>query len=397
MLKCKNIISLLILMACSYGSLAQQISIRGDFSFHEFRLGQEYGVLEDVTTDDLGGVLYLFVDNLALSSDSVVDVVLKDASDSVSTPYAWYSWPGVMNSTNGKFTGITIKGIEAPMTPGDYCKVIVSTVNGAVDSVEIAALHTPELRLANIVPSQDGGSVFLYLRNNGTVDMAVDSIFFNTESYEVTDAQIQVSGTGTVSPGEIEIIELSGPSSYSATALAAIRILYHEVPSSLTYFSSAATRCVDPSFHFGSWHSSGFDASNEYGRKRMRKMGIQMLQGPGNYSLMSDGFNRYHIQTVLEPNFGSPFDVTNAIPVVQQLQDSAMIAVWSIDDEPDLNGKDINQQLDKSLTYMRNDENTSVYINLAMQTKFQRYGFYSDVVGMDHYSAPSAPNIIRKF
>lgn len=384
----------LLFMVLSDFCFGQDISIRTEYAFHAFELGPAYGVLEDVSVEDTGGVLYLFVDNLGVLSDSITQVELQDSSGVVSNPYGWYAWPGVMRAENQMFTGITIKGIEAPLTSGSYCKVIVTSALGAVDSIEISALSAPGLHLANIIPAQDGNSVFIYVRNDGGVDVEIDSIYFNTALFAADDVTVQFSGVNLIKPGEIQIIRLYGDVTYIEPSLAALRIVYHNLPSMVKQYTAAAVRCVHPQFHLGSWHSSGFEWANEYGRKRLRTLGVEMLQGPGNYFEMSDGFNRYHMQTLIEPYFGDPFDATIGIPFIQQLADSAMIAAWSVDDEPDLNGKDIDEQIEKALTYMRYDTNTAVYINLAVQHKFQRYGFYADIVGMDHYAAPSAPNII---
>ena len=376
-----------------YGAAAQ-IHIRHDHAFHGFVLGPQFGVLEDVASVDEGGVLYLFVENHAAVEDSIVNITLKDSADNVYAPYGWYAWPSTMNAANNNFTGITIKGDTLPLRPGSYVKVIVETDNGEKDSIEVNGLKTPALRIGNLVPSQDLTSLYVYLRNEGDSDIQIDSLYYNTEGFEDTDTEITFSGTGTIAPGEMEIIAFNNGDLFEEVSLAAIRIKYIDLGSSDEVFTSAATRIVKPWFSIGTWHSSGFDWANEYGRKRMRRMGIEMLQGPGNYSLMYDGYSRYHMKTIREPGFGDPFDPALAIAEMTPYIDSSFIHTWSVDDEPDLNGKDIDQQLVKSWTYMTNDPNTPVHITLAMQTKYQQYGFYSDIVTMDHYSAPSAPNII---
>ncbi len=65
-----------------------------------------------------------------------------------------------------------------------------------------------------------------------------------------------------------------------------------------------------------------------------------------------------------------------------------------MDDEPDLNNKPIAEELIKNLTYWKSDDNTPSYVNLASQKNFQRYGFYTDVVSMDHYSDDGPPCVI---
>lgn len=159
-------------------------------------------------------------------------------------------------------------------------------------------------------------------------------------------------------------------------------------------YSSAGIRVVEPEFPYGTWHSSGLNPDQVSARKQYQELGITSIHGPGNQYLMQKGYDQFGLRSMYEPSFGSPFDTAVAGQRVRQWAGKKFIHLWNIDDEPDLNGKDIREQVLKNLTYWVNDPNIPSYVNLAVMKKYNRYGWYADVVGMDHYAAPPAPNII---
>lgn len=370
--------------------LGQTVQLKSYSSFHPSYYDAEFGALEDVSEDE-GGILYLFVENASVW-DSIVNVELIGLDGSSYTPYGWHSIPRSLESSEGNFCGLTIKGTENPLVLDAFCKVVIETANGELDSIEINTLKTPELKIANLIPSQSHDTLFIYVRNDGDSPVTINSLDYNNTNYPLPSSLLSILGSVTVLPNEIRILKLFPGFSFETNDPALISLNY--TLSGFEKNTCAVTRIVEPAFKLGSWHSSVYNPENEEGRKNLRRLGMQTFQGPGNYSLMYDGFNRYHLQTIREANFGDPFDPASALLEVSEYADSAMMDVWIIDDEPDLNGKDIASQLQKFETYRRGDTSTSIYINLAVQKKFQRYGFYSDIVGMDHYSAPNAPNII---
>jgi len=395
----RHLPTLLLLAAASTAS-AQSVSILEGSSFHRAVVGQQYGVLEsNPATADNGGVLYVFVANGGPQDDAVTTVTVYDGDGAQLQPDGWLVWPPVMNVANGDMCTVTIKGIGAPLAEGSAVSVVVHTANGASDSIHIAELFTPKLRIANAIPAQDGETLFLYLRNDGTEEALVGGIRVNMMWYpaEVDGVFSPVGGSLTVGPGKVAVFRVTAPGlDLTETAPLALRMRY-DVGSffnSETFWVSAGIRVVPPDLPIGSWHSSGLNPENEEGRKRLRRIGVEMLHGPGNANNMADGFQRYHISTIKEAGFGDPFDPANAASEIQNLGQQGFIKVWSVDDEPDLNGKPIDQQLLKAKAYRDNDPTTNTYVNLAVQKKYQRYGYYTDIVGMDHYAAPSAPNVI---
>ncbi len=375
---------LFLLLSAAVSASAQSVSILEGSCFHRAVVGQTFGVLEsDPATLDNGGVLYVFVQNTGAAPDGIDSITVYNGAGEMVIPDGWLVWPPVMDDANANMSTVTIKGIGSPLAEGDAVSVVVHSTNGAKDSIFIPALETPRLRLANAIPSQDGETLFLYLRNDGNEEVSVEEFFINDQYWSFPEAMTPLIGAG-----KVYILPISGNLDLSETAPLAIRV------KSGAQWVSAGIRVVAPNLSVGTWHSSGLAPENEEGRKRLRRIGVEMLHGPGDANHMADGFQRYHISTIKEAGFGDPFDPANAASEVQTLGQQDFIKVWSVDDEPDLNGKPIDQQLLKAKAYRDNDPTTNTYVNLAVQKKYQRYGYYTDIVGMDHYAAPSAPNVI---
>ena len=145
----------------------QSVSIADGSSFHRAVVGQKYGVLEgDPATVDNGGVLCVFVQNTDDEPDGIDSITVYNGAGEMVVPDGWLVWPPVMDDSNGQMSTVTIKGVEAPLAEGDAVSVVVHSINGARDSIFIPALETPAVRLANAIPSQDGETLFLYLRND---------------------------------------------------------------------------------------------------------------------------------------------------------------------------------------------------------------------------------------
>lgn len=374
----------LLILAASVTASAQSVSILEGSCFHRAVVGQEYGVLEDTSTPDEGGLLYVFVQNTDDEQDGVDSITVYDGAGEVVIPDGWLVWPPVMDADNGNMCTVTIKGIGSPLAEGDAVSVVVHSSNGARDSIHITELTTPKLRIANAIPSQDGETLFLYLRNDGEEDETAYPFIINGHSLEFIPEAVPV-----VPAGQVLVVPVEGLGiDLSSTSPLTVRL------GCSTGWTSAGIRVVSPDMPVGSWHSSGLNPENEEGRKRLRRIGVEMLQGIGNPNYMADGFQRYHISTIREPHFGDPFDINLGIQGTQQLAGEPFIKVWTVDDEPDLNNKPIDQQLLKAETYRLHDATTATHINLAVQKKYQRYGYYTDIVSMDHYAAPSAPNVI---
>lgn len=378
--------------------LGQQLKIEENtFSFKKSTVGT-YGLLESTSLDS-GGVLTFFVCNLDSNNSDTVKTVRFFYSGTEYFSEAYRVWPTVIDAagTGNNFCAVTVKGMTFPFREGDSLDVVVVSANGDSMSSHVKCT-TSKLVIANVLQGTDSKELKIYLRNEDTVACFIDSVLLNENNYDTLNALrfSSVSGNFLISPGEVGIYTLVTNDSMKNCYPLALRI--HAVNASTTegLWISSATRVVEPEFSIGTWSGSGMDPISEYGRKRLRQFPINSMHGPGNTGLMNIGEYEYFIKTVWEPSFGtgtSP-DTSLAGPVVRLNALENFIHYWSVDDEPDLSGKPIGDEVLRNQTYWLNDKNTPSYVNLATEKKFNRYGWFTDVVAMDHYAAPTAPNII---
>jgi|GEM_PF-1545418 len=361
--------------------------------YHKAVVGPQFGTLESTSAPDNGGLLYIFVENTGSDPDTVISVSATTGSGADVPIDAWRAWPRAVQpiSTGNNVSSITIKSIDAGFAEGGIVNISIGFSSGATIQTT-HQLSTPDLRLANAIPTQELDTLLVYFRNDGTTDYQLEGLSINEVDHGPSQMEI-LGGSDIIPSNRILIVKVWGYGPYQTNGPLAIRARFLEAGGADRYVS-AGIRVVEPHFPIGSWNSSGLNPGNELGRARLRKVGVESLHGPGDPSNMADGWDKWHIGTIWEPGFGDPFSVDNAIPTVQAHSGSDHLHVWSVDDEPDLNGKPIDQVVAKSDVYWDNDPNTSSYVNLAVQKKMQRYGWYTDVVGMDHYAAPSAPNVI---
>lgn len=381
---------LLTLIGSSNFVFGQSLELLPGSTFHDATWDTEFGALEDVGSPDVGGQLYLFLKNTSGSDLAIDSVFVQNPNGENQAFDGWYNWPDTMTTENGNLTTLFVKAINAPLSEGSDCRIVVYA-GGSAHTYDLNELRTPDLRLANCIPSYDRNALWLYLRNDGAEPVTLDSVYFNEVGIPLaaTGQMATIYGGSTIAAGETRMINIQANLDLTDLAPYAIRVKYDS-----DEWVSAGIRITAPEFPIGSWESSGANPENEYGRKRIRRVGVQMLHGLSNYNYIANSNDEYHIHVIREPWFGDPFNLANAIPEIQAQSTNTDIKVWTVDDEPDLNSKPIDEQLLKAKAYRDHDHDTPVHINLAVQKKFQRYGWYSDIVSMDHYAAPSAPNVI---
>ena len=384
-------LSALSILLYSQVAFPQSLQLLPGSTFHDAVWDSEFGQLEDVSSPDLGGQLYLFLQNPSTQDVGIDSVHVQNFAGENQVFDGWYNWPENIAASNGNISSLLIKGINAPLSEGSDARVMVFTSDGNSSSFDFTDLATPSLRIANYVPSFDRNALWLYLRNDGATAVQLESVFFNEMEIPLlsTGQLATLYGSSTIAPNETRIINIQANLNLADLASYAIRIKYDT-----DQWVSGAVRIVAPYFPIGSWNSSGLNPENEFGRKRLRKVGVQTLHGPSNYPFIEDANSEYHIQVIREPSFGNPFNVTNAAPELVAQSLNLNVLAWTVDDEPDLNGKPIDEQLLKAKAYRDRDFDTPTHVNLAVQKKYQRYGWYTDIVSMDHYAAPSAPNVI---
>ncbi len=374
--------------------VAQSVEFIAESSYWPALVGPVFGTLESTGSPDNGGLISLFLKNdHPASGDEITDVKVYAGTQELPVD-GWRSWP-VIIAPGGGTSFLNIKGGTNAFSTGQNLTVQVTTTGGQVLSKSIQT-ETTSVKLVNIVPSQEMNRLFFYLRNDGQEDFLVSRLHLNEWEFEVgISPELSVVGsTPVIKPSATLILSLSLPFIVSENFPLSARVRSQRLSGGPLEWTTHGVRLVAAHFPLGSWHSSAFNPENMTGRHRLRTLALNSMHGPGNPQLMQDGVNRFFIRTVWEPSFGDPFNPALGAATVSAHSATDYVHVWSVDDEPDLNNKPIPEQIEKSWVYWQNDPNTPSYVNLASQKKYQRYGWHTDVVSMDHYTSPAAPNVI---
>ena len=370
---------------------AQSISIINQTSYHKATYGATYGSMETGTVDN-GGLITLFVRNSGSVPDSIQEIKVSKGGAYDTLHYAMW-WPLEMQP--GGTSSVWLKGVNSPFSEGDTLLIEVTTSGGHY-AQQTFVNRTPGLRIANIMPEHDMSALWVYLRNDETTDAVLTGIDFNDVNLQPGNPGIEFVGNSpTVSPGGVAIIKLLA-SSVPLSALMSVRLNVRYQTGNNSRNVSSFQRLVPAEFPIGTWHSPTANESEEESRKRLRRLSITSVFGPNDASDMSANLPEYYMRVVREPDFSNngTFDPVHGGQYVAQQSANASFHYWLVEDEPDLSNKPIREELKKNMAYWMNDTNTPSYVNLASQKNFQRYGFFTDVVSMDHYSDDGPPNVI---
>ncbi len=379
-------------------ALFGQISILDATSFHKAGYGIEFGALENTATPDSGGLLTFFVmnQNIAFADDSISEVKVS-WNGVYATPYLWW-WPRKISYN--QFCGVQLKGLQSPLAESDTILIEVISKKG-FSATQTFVNETPDVKLVNLIPSQDRRMLYVYLRNDGAAPYS--PLYFNLNGLVFVQGDTfstltieALNNWQPLAPGGIGIYKIVLPSALPELTPLMLYVRCRNNLNQQIQTVSTLQRLIKAEFPLGTWNSSLFNAGNEEGRKLLRHLPINSVFGPGNFSLMQNAYDDYKMRVVYEPSFDSSgaFSFATGAANVAAKANKETIHFWNVDDEPDLNGKDLNQEILKNAAYWLNDTNTPSYVNLAVQKKFQRYGFFSDVVSMDHYSDDGPPNAI---
>ena len=368
-------------------------------SFHRATWGERYGALESTGSPDRGGLFYLFPET-GEGDGTIAEVEISDSDGKARNFDGWFTLPtpgGAPQNGSDNFVTLVVKGIGPPLAEGESVQIAVRFANGKELTKTIDRLRTPPLRVANLVPSHDREALFLYLRNDGAQPVKLRELRLNRKHYHPGKSHTTARslGGGPIAPGAVEILRIEDGLDLRANAPMAVRVLAENADGD-TSWTSAGVRIVPPVFHLGSWHSSAAEPGPEHeaGRKRLRRIGVDLLQGPSDGDNVARMFRDYHMGVVRKADFGDPFDAARGTRDVRAHDGKTGFLYWTIDDEPDLFSKPIGEQLKKARVYRGHALRTPIHTNLAVQKKFQRYGWFADIVSMDHYAAPDAPNCI---
>ncbi len=367
-----------------------QISIHPSTSYHKASYGAVYGVQEAGTADN-GGLITLFVRNTGAATDSIAEVRVSRNGVQASGFYI-QCWP--LEISPGETASLRLKGIASPFAQSDTVLLEVFS-RGGHSAQQLFVNRTPGLRIANYMPEHDLSALYLYLRNDQSADINLLSVSINDTTLAVGDPSLDILGGALIKPAQIAILKIQS-SALSWSPLMPMRMIVNYSSGGSIDHVSAFERLVPADFPTGTWHSPIANGTEEEGRKRLRSLSVGTVFGPGNVNDMSANLPEYYMQVIREPDFSNngSFDPVQGAQYVAQNSNNPVFYYWLVEDEPDLGNKPIAEEMQKNLAYWINDPNTPSYVNLASQKNYQRYGFFTDVICMDHYSDDGPPCVI---
>jgi hypothetical protein len=289
---------------------------------------------------------------------------------------------------------ITAKGQNAPFRLNDVMRVQISLDNGQI--LEQTFTNTmPRFRIANVVPQKDYEHLKLYFRNDDSLPRRMESLFINGKVYDLNGAEKSwiVGGNNLVGPGKVAIViyQPAEPLKQLMPFHIAITTSNNGINEQTT---SAAIRLVSPTWRIGTWDEGRtFERDSVEARQRLREVMVNGYRGTGDISMMLQGYDEFFIQHHFQA-FQYPFNGDIAIPFVTTFAGSKFIGLWACADEPEGKEYSIAEVALRNDYYYRLDTLTPTMVNLFAQKRYNEHSWYADIVGMDHYAAPTAPNII---
>lgn len=388
---------LCLLFLCLYAANCWcQVSITNETSYHPATFGTEFGFRETTSSPDNGGLITFFVHNDNVSQPDSLAEVKVSWNGVYASAYQWW-WPRVI-APDG-WCAVQLKGLTTPFSNRDTVLLEITTTGGHTAS-QVYVNKSYKVHLANLIPSQDRSYLYVYIRND-------DTISWSPSAFRLNGMQHTVGASGNT----LTVTALNNWQPVPASSVAIYKIQFTaplpeltpllisvtgNTGSGSTQTLSSFQRLVNAEFTTGTWNSSLFNSNKEEGRKLLRQLPVNSVFGPGNFTLIDSAYSEYKMSVVYEPSFDSAgeFSYNTGLQNVLQRQHEQALHYWNVDDEPDLNGKYVNEEILKNAAYWMGDTTTPSFVNLCVQKKYQRYGFFSDVVSMDHYSDDGPPNVI---
>jgi hypothetical protein len=385
------ILSSALFSCISFNKVNGQITITDQTSYHKASYGPVYGSLESGTIDN-GGMITLFIKNTGNLTDSLSEIKISKNGIYDTSHYSLV-WPKTMEP--GGSISITLKGLSSPFGPGDTVLIEASTLLGYTDQQQFVN-EMPGLRIANIIPSHDLTELFIYLRNDQNTDAVFNSLELNNSILTPGSNSLTfINPSAIIPPNQVAILKVRFEGN-TFMPLSPIRLNIKYSEQGMNKNVSTFQRLVKAEYPIGTWHSPLANNDQEEGRKIIRKLSITSVFGPNDVSNMSNNLPEYFMKVVREPEFfnNNVFVPSIGAQYVSENSNNPIFHYWNVEDEPDLSNKPIKQEMTKNMTYWENDTNTPSFINLASQKNYQRYGFFADIVSMDHYSDDGPPNVI---
>jgi hypothetical protein len=382
----------LLAVGLTFFNVSAQIELLSEHSSFHYRSWTRFGQMENVTADQ-SGTYYFFLRNNGTSPQQIQNIRFFDGANE-RTSEGFRVWPKTLQP--GQMGFIIARGNNlAGFRGGEQIRAVIST-SGGQNLEQVMTNTTSPFRISNVMPAKDYSHLKIYFRNDDTLPREMRTFFINGKTFDLAgaDKSLLVGGSNIIAPNHVAILiyTQSAPMKQLMPVMMSVRSSRTGGPEEVT---SAAIRLVDSKFHIGTWDSGALKPENIDARKRFRELMIDAIHGQGNFDHISKAHDDFFISSMHEVPFGAPI-TDESVPrnIVRTHQGKPYIRLWSVDDEPDLSGKDMTQQALRSLIYWEEDTIIPSFVNLAVQKKYNRYGWYTDIVGMDHYAAPTAPNII---
>lgn len=346
--------------------------------------------VEEAPYTDNGGLLHVRVDNPLAVDDRISSVTVNGTPvDDLRGLRWWRVWPPVMSpaGTAEASSVVTIKSITAPLRGGETVTVRVETESGQV-TTRTATLRGATLRVGSAVVSQDRTAVHLFLRNRSSAPLTVDRVSLNDRVWAAgLDTGISTpDGSWDVAPDRVIAVRvaLDAPLADLAPLVISARAT-GAVPGGAEHVT-APIRMVEPTWAMGTWNS---ELPEEAADDHRAAKAFLVDQHVGSASQSNVDFaNRYRIR-VNAQRFSSPAEVVAR-------RGERAIRSWLLADEPDLHDDAQNTSTsinDRVMEWRALDPTHPMWVNFAMQRKFNEYGQLPDITGVDHYTI-CAPNAI---
>ncbi|MCC5878048.1 MAG: PPC domain-containing protein [Candidatus Sumerlaeia bacterium] len=362
---------------------------------------------------DEGGALFVQVRNtgtevqdltsesMTVNGNPITDVMLEGPGIGDNDPNGWVRvWPESI--APGEVATWTVKTFGGTIAEGNTISTIeVSSDSNDTASISNVNLDTPTLRLAHVVPSQNYGEIWVYIRNEDAAPLTITSLVLNND----VTGNTSFLGGATVEPNELVIAKVTNSENLGNGSPIAIRATGTRADES-TVTVGSFLRLTEPEYGITTWGSSpAFDfariqrlrqlyglTGNSWGYPTGALNGADpaVVDGVNNEygRRTTQYFYRSRILGVLSSNSDESVNLTNA-EIVETLGERGHVGAWFVSDEPDLsvNSSTGNQRaiMNRSRAYWQLDPGTPTHVNLVSSRSAQGYALTVDHPALDAY------------
>lgn len=375
---------LIALMLCAFMLAASAQAEIVDICYHKAYPSTQFDD-SGMSTDQGGYALVFFrsevsgesISSITLNGTDLETLLVKPSADNPTID--WYKqWPLGYTSA-GQYGAVWVKAWNSPLKEGDTATFAINTNHATYSMTKV--LDEPALKLAFTAPSRDRKSIFLYLRNDGSVPYAVSEVHINEDvtdqTYFIGSAQNIPAYSPWISPNHLGIIEVKYPAAQALMELKCIRVMSVDAQSN-TFTAGAAERLLATDFYSGIWQSSFGDDTKDktYALENFRVNGSLQVNN------MSNLYTKYGIHTIT---------TNTTYSNIVTYRNSPFVGIWDLAEEPG-DRSDIPGIIADGYNAWLYGPAKPTYVNLHQNQKFGWYAPLADIAGMDHYVfyAPNA-------